>query len=141
MCLQLKQRKLSDLLYLQQVVVRNGRTSHQGGPNTSAPLRSPAVTKLVNSYNAVMNPSGKTSHDLLAVALHIKLRKQYLQPSKNLLYVMKTLWLLGPHSIICVETGMNKCVISLQNIVDKQESVNLLSHALTAIMRSITLTP
>lgn len=51
-----------------------------GGPNTSAPLRSPAVTKLINSWNAVMNPSGKTSHDLLAVALQIKLRKQYLQP-------------------------------------------------------------
>lgn len=48
--------KVSDLLYLQPVSVRNGRTTYQGGPNTSAPLRSPAVTKLSNSWNDVMNP-------------------------------------------------------------------------------------
>lgn len=70
-----------------------------------------------------------------------KTEETVLAAIKYLLYVMKTLWLLGSHSIICAKTGMNKCVISLQNIVDKQESVNLLSHALTAIMRSITLTP
>lgn len=60
---------------------------------------------------------------------------------KNLLYAMKTLWLLGLHSIICAKTGMNQCVISALNFAGKQDSVNLLSHAPTAIMRSITLTP
>lgn len=47
---------------------------------------------------------------------------------------MKTLWLLGSHSIIFAKTGMTQCVISVLNFVDKQESVNVLSHALTAII-------
>lgn len=71
--------------------MRNGRTSNPDGPNMSGPLRLTAATKSFNSWNAVMNPSGKTSHDLPEVVLLIKLRKQYLQQSKNTMIARVTL--------------------------------------------------